>query len=116
MNSDQTEVNGYRAIREFVLSEMHRRDMSARQFAEFVGVAHGTINKCVNGVEGSPSIDFLIRLARATKTDLSTILALIAPELVHTEVDPKVMILAKRLAGLPDNVQQVIRDLVFKQF
>lgn len=57
----------------FILEEMRKRDMSARDFALYVGVSHSAINKFLNyGIEdtyagkpiGEPSIDFLYRLAR----------------------------------------------------
>lgn len=96
------------SLKEFIEGEMRRRDMSARQFAEFVGVAHTTINRAIDPSEATtPSPDFLVKLARATKINLSSLIALIMPEVETTRVDARSQMLAERIAQLPADKREI---------
>lgn len=55
-----------KTLREFLLEEIQRRHMSAREFARMVGVAHPSITTHLNedGRIREPSVDFLVKLAR----------------------------------------------------
>lgn len=101
---------------DFLLSEVRRRDISVREFANLMGVSHTTVLKFFEYGKkdvGYPSVDFLIRLARATETDLCTIIGLIAPDLVHH--DPETQAIAEQLRQLPtiqrDMVSAYIRSI-----
>jgi transcriptional regulator with XRE-family HTH domain len=101
---------------EFILAEMDKRRMSAREFALFVGVTHSTINKFVHfGSKdvGYPSIEFLGKLAQATHSDLCAVMALVFPEVTEaTQLKPSTIILAQRIEQLPDAVREIIDGII----
>lgn len=99
----------------FIHAEMVRRDMSAREFAEFVGVTNSVINKFLNhGLSktyagkpvGDPSVDFLVKLARATHTDICTLMALIAPDVTARKAEAE--IIADRILNLPTEQREIV--------
>lgn len=98
---------------DFLLSEMHQRRMSARAFADFVGVTHSTINKFLAFGErdvGYPSIDFLAKVATATKTDIRYLIALVVPEAVlpDAEISLDAIRLSKKIEQLPEEHRKMI--------
>lgn len=102
----------------WMMDEMQARRMSQREFAEFVGVSHVTISRAVSSAEDppEPSPDFLIRLARATHTDVLALFLLAYPEAAPLANDSA----AARLAGdqfekLPSHVQIVVAG-IFSQW
>lgn len=89
--------------------------MSAREFAEYVGVPHSSINKFLNhGITdtyagkpvGDPSVDFLIKLARATHIDICTLMALIAPDVTARRAEAE--IIADRILNLPPEQREIV--------
>lgn len=100
---------------DFIAQEMKlRNDMSARQFAELVDVAPGTINAYINGKDITPTFDFLEKLSSKTGIDLCTLVALAFPR-AKTQPNPEALILMERYLRLPENVRQVIQTLVLKE-
>jgi transcriptional regulator with XRE-family HTH domain len=103
---------------EFIDQEIRKRQMSVREFAEFVGVTHPTILKFrEHGKKevGSPSIEFLIMLAQTTNTSLIALLAMAFPDAAPLlKVDPATLILSQRIQKLPDHIRQAIDDLLAK--
>jgi transcriptional regulator with XRE-family HTH domain len=102
----------------FIDQEIRQRQMSVREFAEFVGVTHPTIIKFrEHGKKqvGSPSIEFLIKLAQSTNTNLIALLAMAFPDAAPLlNVDPATLILSQRIQKLPDHIRQAIDDLLAK--
>lgn len=99
---------------QFIQDEMKRREMSMREFAKLVGVSHKIIGKFRNhGINptynkrpvGEPSLDFLAKLAKATATDLCTLVALIHND--ATVADPRAGLMAARIAKLPPDKLQI---------
>ncbi len=104
---------------DFILNEMKQRQMSARAFAEFIDVTHSTINKFVDFGKkdvGYPSIEFLIKLAKATKTDIRTLIALVVPPevLEPSDVSPESILLSQRIEQLPEQYREVIDSILAK--
>jgi hypothetical protein len=109
---------------EFLWSEIRKRSMSAREFADFVGVTHTVINKFLNyGTSetysgrpiGYPSVEFLTKLALATHTDICYLMLLVEPSLPHTgQLSPDAMITSQRIEQLPDQVREIIDDIIIK--
>jgi transcriptional regulator with XRE-family HTH domain len=100
-------------LRDFLLSEMSQRDMSAREFARFIGVSHGTINRFLDYGEkdvGYPSVDFLLKLARATGTDVGALMRMLDPEL--DELDPEVLVIAQEIANLSPRDRRLVATFV----
>jgi transcriptional regulator with XRE-family HTH domain len=112
-------MNSQTTLGEFINQEMRKRDMSVREFADFIGVTHPTILKFRDHGQtehvGNPSIDFLIKLARQTNTNLTVLLALAFPDAASLlNVDPSTLILSQRIQQLPDHIRQAIDDLINK--
>lgn len=91
---------------EFIASELRNRDMSARQFADLVKTNHSTITKAMYPNPPEPTLDFLVKLARATSTDLCALVALVKPD--DTRVRPEVQLVADRIARLPPDKLEII--------
>jgi transcriptional regulator with XRE-family HTH domain len=111
-------MNSETTLGEFIDQEIRQRQMSVREFAELVGVTHPTILKFrEHGKKdvGSPSIEFLILLAKATNTSLVALLAMAFPDAAPLlQVDPATLILSQRIQRLPDHIRQAIDDLLSK--
>lgn len=100
-------------LREFIEEEMRRRDMTANQFADFVGVAHTTIGRAIDQRRPTtPSPEFLIKLAKATGISLSSLIALVIPEAEHIEVSARSLLIAERIGQLPPDKQEIIDSLI----
>ena len=98
-------------LSDFILKEMKKRDMSMREFAQFVNVSHATISRAVDPQKNIiPSTDFLAKLADATHTDIATLIAMVFPEL--TDLNPEIMLLAMRISQLHPEQQKMIRQLL----
>jgi transcriptional regulator with XRE-family HTH domain len=99
---------------EFLLKEINRRDMSIREFARFVNVNHQTINKFLDyGTKdvGNPSVEFLIKLARATNTHIGYIMSLIEPDvaaLPEDEFDAHTLLYARKYQSLSLKERQLV--------
>jgi transcriptional regulator with XRE-family HTH domain len=103
-------------LAEFIDTEMKRREMGVREFAEFIGVSHSVISKHANGKNVKPSIDFLVKLADKTETNLQAIFALVWPAVAkRTALSPRATILAQRLDNLSEPAQDVILAFVLSQ-
>jgi transcriptional regulator with XRE-family HTH domain len=91
------------ALRDFLLAEMKRRNMSARQYAQFLGVSNTTINRLVDARDpDEPSLSFMVKLARATKVSLVSLLDLSYPDLADLLLeDPEARVLLEELVQLP---------------
>lgn len=99
---------------DFINTEIERRHMSAREFARFVGVAPAVINKFRDyGTKdvGYPSVDVLLRLSKATGTDICYLMALVDSDAVKP-VDIETRTLAETIRKLPQEVQLIIRGFI----
>jgi len=95
-------------LRDFILEEMKRRNLSMRQFAVMVGVVHSTIVRAVDPLDPSPpSFEFLVKLAKATQTDIRTLAAIAAPDAVIDQ-PIEVLLLAARISRLTSDQRKLI--------
>lgn len=94
----------------FIESEMRQRRMSQREFAEYVGISHQTINRIVAGDAPEPSLSVLVRLARKTHTDLCSLIALLYPD--ESRGNARARIIAERIAQLTPAQQQIIDNVL----
>jgi transcriptional regulator with XRE-family HTH domain len=99
------------SLREFILEDMKKREMSERQYADFVGVANSTINRATMETKGSkkpppPSIDFLAKLAQATRVDICILVAFVYPNLTNTSAQNS--IIGALASQLPADKQDAI--------
>ena len=96
-----------RTLADFIRQQMTNRHMSAREFAELVGVGASTINRTLRpDYKFEPSLDFLARLAIATNVDISYLVGLVKPE--ATKGDLARAGLMQILAQLSDSDVEVI--------
>ena len=97
-------------LKDFILTEMRKRYMSEREFGRLVGVAHTTIGYVLHPERSKGrelTATFVIKLARATNTNVMLLFALAYPE---TKPDLEALvglstsyaIRAKQLEKLPD--------------
>jgi transcriptional regulator with XRE-family HTH domain len=99
-------------LSEFIVEEMKRLEItSVRQFAEFIGVTHPTVLRLIDDPEAQPTLDFLGKLAKATKTDIRTLVSMVLPDAVITQsVDA--VVLAEKISRLPKEKQEIIDALI----
>lgn len=108
---------------QFIESQLKQRQMSAREFAKFIGVPHSTVSRYRRHVTGNndiytPSGDFMYRLAKATHTDIGYLWRLVYPDLPppgNGITDETAMEFAKVIESLPDATRQLIREFVFSR-
>lgn len=96
-------------LADWILEEMQSRDMSLRKFAELVGVSHATLDRILRPKRDEdkyPSVQTLIKMSKATNTDLCTLVALISPEDSH--IDAGAQIIAQRISALPPDKQSQV--------
>jgi len=96
---------------QFIESEMKKRGMSLREFAKLIDISPSAISKYLNSAsERGVSIDFMVKLARGTNTDLSSIVAMVYPD--DTTINPQARILAERIINLPPDKRQMVESLL----
>lgn len=87
-------------LSEFIQAEMKKRDMSARQFAEFCDIATGSISAYAAGTKIKPTLETLEKLSDATGVDMMTLIDLVYPGHLHPSYSAEVLLLARELAAL----------------
>jgi transcriptional regulator with XRE-family HTH domain len=102
---------------DFLAEEIKKRHMSAREFGEYIGVTHTSINKFLQFGKkdvGYPSMDLILKLAKATNTDVGKLIAMIDHEVPYMppDVSPKVQLLAEQINQLNDKQRQVIEAMI----
>ncbi len=103
-------------LRDFIQSQMDSRDMSARKFAELVGVSQTTITRALSfDNPPEPSLDFLKKLAAATSTDIRDLVVLAAPDAFTTEPSTEARILATYIEKLPDDLREMVDSFIFRR-
>lgn len=105
-----------KTLRNFLQLEIDKRQMSARAFARFVGVDSKTINKFLNNdLEdvGYPSVDFLLKLSKATAIDIGSLMGLVDPNVPRiANIAPDAIITSQRIEQLPDTYREIIDDII----
>lgn len=102
---------------DFLRGEMRKRNLSNHKFADLLGVSHTTINRLVEfGKKETnyPSMEFILRLAKLTNTDVGRIIAMIDPEIPYNipDMNPKSVLLAQQIDQLSDKQRQVIEAMI----
>jgi transcriptional regulator with XRE-family HTH domain len=100
-------------FQEFLRDEMALRDMSLRQFAELMDVAPSTISKAMRIKDPpEPSIEFLLRLSKVTKTTFLTVLRLAYPVIDDETVIVDETLYAERLAKLSPETRSMFNAML----
>lgn len=110
-------MTAIKTLGDFLREEMRKRDMSIYSFGDFVGLSHSTIYKFSFYGEkemGYPNIEFLVKIAEATQTDIRYLISLVVPEAVFSEekIDPAYLRLSERISKLPPDYQQIIETII----
>jgi transcriptional regulator with XRE-family HTH domain len=106
---------GMSDLADFVAAQMKEREMSARQFADFVGTSSTTINNLLKpgGYPFVPSVELLIKLAKATHTDFFSLVLLAFPEASDLVREPPTgRLMADQFERLPDDVKAVVAGIL----
>ncbi len=105
-------------LKELILSETKRRDISLRGFAELLGVASATVLRYTNDPDAKPSVEFLVKLAHVTGYDFISLLTMCWPEVQQvineTRPSPEAVIFAQRFQQYPQEQREVLRGIIFK--
>lgn len=95
---------------EFLNSELRRQDISARELARRAGIGPTTLQKILDARnERTPDLDTLEKLAKATGQSLSTLVHMVKPD--ASEIDPRALVIARRIQLLPDDARKLIEGL-----
>lgn len=99
-------------IQQFILREMDSREMSMRKFAEFIDVSQSTVSRVLDEQQ-APTLEFLIKLSKATKTRLGVLAEIAYPDATDY-VDPTAssVAIAKMIEKLPDNVRDAVMAII----
>jgi transcriptional regulator with XRE-family HTH domain len=97
-------------LQEFLLSEMKRLDVSARELARRAGLGESTVQKLIDERDPrSPTIETLEKLAKVTGQTMLTLVRLVKPD--ADDVDADALIMARRIQALPEATRKVLEDL-----
>lgn len=93
---------------------MAQREMSARQYALWLGVDPTTVTRAIDMRKpAKPGLEFLLRMSSATKFDIGTLVKLAYPEVdFDSEVSPSAELLARQIEAAPDSVRAAINALI----
>lgn len=98
-------------IQKFIIEDMTRRKMSLREYADFLGVTHPTVSRYAHDEHKEVQWDFLLKLSRATRTDIGYLARLAAPDVAFENV-PDTNLIAERINQLPLTYRKTIIDMV----
>ncbi|HRF95120.1 MAG TPA: helix-turn-helix transcriptional regulator [Aggregatilineales bacterium] len=102
-------------FRAWLLSEIKKRDMSAREFARWVGLTNTTINKYLDERdERIPSIESLVAIAQKTGTPVDTLLTMIYPDIDERflRADDRTMELVQKITQLPPEKREIVEAFI----
>lgn len=103
-------------LTDFLNDQMIQRQMSARQFAEFVGVNHALINKFRNNVPseevGYPAMHTLKKISDATGVSLLSLISLTFPDVKNIGGSIEARVLAEQFSQLAPDDQAVARGFI----
>lgn len=72
-------MSNAKTLSEFILDYMTENGLSARKFANLVGVSNTTINRALGSNPPTPSLKTLKKLAEATGQNLETLVLMASP-------------------------------------
>jgi transcriptional regulator with XRE-family HTH domain len=97
-------------LSEFILSEMKRLEISARELSRRAGLGESTVQKIIDERDSRiPSIETLEKLAKATGHPLLTLVRLVKPD--ASDVDAEALVMARRIQALPEATRQVLEEM-----
>lgn len=101
---------------QFINEEMRRRDISARQFADLIGINHAIINKYAihepSEAVGYPSLHTLRKLSAATGVSLLALIGLVFPDAESPLADIDARLLAEQITQLSPEDRAVAEGFI----
>ena len=102
-------------LAEFLDDYLRRHGLNARELAHMAELNHQTLYGLLNPPEEGeyPSLRTLIKLAKATDTDICALVALAIPDFdALPHMDREVWLLSLRIRELPDHLRKVVDALL----
>lgn len=99
----------------FLAGYLRQRDISARKFADEAELNHHTVNKLLkpDSKTNYPSIDTIVKLARATRTDPCKLLEMIVPDdIAPLRTTVEAQLLGQQIVGLPVEDRVVVDNFL----
>lgn len=88
-------------------------DLSMRQMAELMDVTIAMMSRVMSEVDPqTPSVEFLVKLAKATRRDIRDVILLVSPDEVVHGSGATATILASRLERLGEDDRQIIDKFI----
>ncbi len=102
-----------KTLRDFIEAQLAQLHVSKLRFAKMVGISHSALNKLLSDNPPEPTVTLLWRIARATDTDMITLIGLAYPDVViGNNLSPSARIIAQKAAHAPEHVQDLIWRLL----
>lgn len=98
-------------LTEFIEGQIKNRHMTEREFARFVGVSNSTISRARGDDAPEPSLEFLVKLSKATGHSLLSVLKLAFPD-ADLAIDEQSVMLAERIAHLPPDKREIAEAFI----
>lgn len=96
-------------LQRFIEDYLKRTDISRRKLALMMGMADTTIGDYMNKKgDTPPSVEFLVNLAVATKTDIRDLIVMVSPDNVILGSQSETASLAARISKLPEDERKLI--------
>jgi transcriptional regulator with XRE-family HTH domain len=97
-------------IQEFILSELRRLDISARELARRADISSTTLVRILDERNPrTPDLETLEKLSKATGHPLLTLVRLVKPD--AADVDPEALVMARRIQALPEATRKALEEL-----
>lgn len=105
----------YDGLRNFILSQMKERNMSFREFADFVGISQSTISRMIRANKPTvPTVELLAKLAITTHTDIIELIDLAYPGIMEkARLSATAQVIAQRIDNLPKEKRDALIALFF---
>jgi transcriptional regulator with XRE-family HTH domain len=102
-----TQTVNMTALGDFIEQEIKQKFRSARQLALAMDVDPTTITKAMSFADPPvPSLDFLAKLARVTRTDICTLVGMVYPDEVR--MNARTRLIAERIEQLSPEQQEIV--------
>lgn len=98
-------------LQQFILDEIRQRDMSAREFARYVGVSSATILRAISDDPPEPTLKFLSKLSTATGVDICTLVLMVTGGDPAPDLDAEVI--AQRIETLSPELRELVKSFIF---
>lgn len=96
---------------QWIREDMVKRNMGVREYAELWDVTHPVVTKYLEDKYKKPQLNTLVKLSRATHTDIGFLVRLALPDVAYDDVPDDVTI-GKRVNALDSKNRESITEQV----